>query len=52
MKKEEKSLETFLRKLRYQPTNQAMNGNLATFSQITPNQFFFQKFGSVTFLPL
>ena len=47
-KKSEKSLEPFLRKLRYKPTNV----NLETFSQISPNQFFFQKSGPVTFLPL
>ena len=42
-KKSEKSLEPFLRKLRYQPTNQPTNANLETFSQISPNKEFFSK---------
>ena len=46
MKKTEKSLEPFLRKLRYQPTNPATNyywfwANLEVFSKISLNQEIF-----------
>ena len=51
-KSPEKSLEPFLKKLRYQPTNQPPSANLETLSQIPPNQDIFQNSGSVTFLPL
>ena len=57
-KKSEKSLESFLRKLRYQPTNQP-NINVSDFGLIWRRfhkylqiKNFFQKSGSVTFLPL
>ena len=39
----EKFSEPFLRKLRYQPTNQPSNANLETFWRISPNQYFFFK---------
>ena len=47
-KKSEKSLEPFLRRLRYQPSSQPTNynwfwTNLETFSRISPNQDFFFK---------
>ena len=50
MQKSEKSLEPFLRKLRYQPTNQPtlIWGPFREYLQI---KNFFQKSGSVNFLP-
>ena len=42
-KSPEKSLEPFLKKLRYQPTNQPPSANLETLSQIPPNQDIFSK---------
>ena len=57
-KKSEKSLEPFLRKVRYQPTNQP-NTNVSDFGLIwrlcleyLQIKNFFQKSGSVIFLPL
>ena len=56
-KKSEKSLEVFLRKLRYQPTNQptkASNFGLIwrPFHEYLQIKIFFQKSSSVAFLPL
>ena len=42
-KKSKKSLELFLKKMFYQPTNQPTNANLETFSRISPNQEFFKN---------
>ena len=42
-RKSEKSLKPFLRKLRYQPSNQPLNTNLEVFLWISTNQEFFSN---------